>query len=117
MSYKALIESSVELAFKTVQDLAEDVVLIQRDSSSFDFATKATVKTSAVQTTIKCVVVNSKKKEKESNSVKKTLMFKSSDLADITLYDTVLLNGITWKMAQPQNDNGYVTILEIYRGV
>jgi hypothetical protein len=117
MGYASTINSAVRLAFDSVKDLAENVTLNKKNSNTFDFGSSTTAASSSTQTIIKAVVVSDKKGSREGNTIKKQLLFKSEDLADITLYDSVVISGQLWSFGQAQNDNGYVTILDVYRGV
>lgn len=115
MSYKALIDSNLNLAFNTIKDLAITVTFIKKTGTTFDFAAGTTVHTTTTNITTKAVVVEEKKTSKTSNTKTRQMMFKSKPLGDISLYDSVLIGADTWKLGDVISNSGYIILTNIYK--
>ena len=115
MSYSSLINSNITRAFNLVKDLAVDATFIKKSDKSFNFATR-TVKSSNSETiTTKVMVLDSKKPSKDRNTVTQQIMFKTEDLGDLSLYDSILINTTSWKLGNFIKDDGFINIIEIER--
>jgi hypothetical protein len=116
-----MVQQGVRKAFKAVGDLAIDVTLTQKDSSSFNFATGTVATTTPVTTVVKAVL-NAKRRDKrqqgespENNTLVAELLMISEDLSDLSVYDTATFNGNTWRISHPVEDNGYTTTVTVTR--
>ena len=113
MAYKSLIDSSLTRAYQLAKDLAEDVTFTKK-SGEFNFSTMETA--SADTSVVVKTIVTDGKQAKEDRSVKiKQLMFRSKDLGSISLFDTVVIQGETWKLGDVIKDSGYIIVAEAYR--
>jgi hypothetical protein len=115
MSYAALIDSKLNLAFNTIKDLAVPVTFIKKTGTSFDFGTGATVHTTTTNIVTKAVIVDEKKTSKSTNTKTRQMMFKSKPLGDISLYDSVLIGADTWKLGDVISNSGYIILTNIYK--
>ena len=113
MAYKSLIDSSLARAYQLAKDLAMNVTFTKK-SGEFDFSTMETV--SADTSVVVKTIVTDGKQSKEDRSVKvKQLMFRSKDLGSISLFDTVVIQGETWKLGSVIKDSGYIIVVEAYK--
>lgn len=115
MGYATQIDSKLNMAFNLIKDLAVSVVFVKKTGASFDFSTGESVVTTTTNITTKAVIVDSKKTSKESNVMSKQLMFKSKDLGDISLYDSVQINGVTWRLGDVITNSGYIILITIFK--
>jgi len=114
MGYRSLVIQKVRTAFNTIKDLAVDVTLTQSSPTGYNFATNQLVGASTATTTIKGVLLESDREEVE-NKIAGKLLLKSEDVSDLTIYDSLVINGITWNIVPPYKDNGYTIEVEIAR--
>jgi hypothetical protein len=112
VGYKALIEGQVKKAFNLVKDLAIVVPFTKVTSAAFDFAS-GTVSNASSTVLIKVVEAETKKPSKDSSTVIKTFMAKGKDLVDLTLYDSLVYQGQTWKLGKVVKGDGYIWIFEV----
>lgn len=117
MSYRALLDNQVRQAFTLLKDLAKSVVLTKKNAAVFDFGTGEGTATTASTVTAKIVVTGEIKSKRGANVVEKVVMLKSAEIGDITFYDTVEFEGVTWKFGEPIRNEGPVLITSIYREV
>lgn len=111
MSLRATINRNVLKAFSSIGDLTKTVTLVQKDATGFDFANNTAQKTSAITTQVRCIITEKTRKDELITS----LMFLSSDLNDLTMYDKVIIDGNTWGLKLPYRDNGFTTTIELIR--
>lgn len=114
MGYNTLISKSLKKAFIAVQDLAQDVTFQKRTVSDFSFGTKQVVDGGTVGTVVKAIPVATKKKSSKRNIKRQELMFKHADVPDVTLYDSVVISGVAWKLGAPIVSDGFIVLLEVY---
>ena len=114
MSYKALIDRNLTLAFNQIKDLAEDVILKKSSSNDFDFGTGTTSNT-VVEKPIKAVVIKSNKMSNSHNGSVREIMFKSKGLGDLNAYDVVSFEGADWRFSTKINSDGYIIHAQVYR--
>jgi hypothetical protein len=113
MAYQSLIDSSLAKAYRLAKDLADNVTFTKK-SGEFDFSTMEAV--SADTSVVVKAIVTDGKQAKEDRSVKmKQLMFRSKDLGNISLFDTVVIKGETWKLGNVIKDSGYIIVVEAYK--
>lgn len=114
MSYKALIDSNLNLAFKMLRDMADDCVFTIKADRAFDFGTG---ETTGVDSTIitKGVLIEEEKSTKKSNTETKLLLFKTRDLPDLKSLDTVTIGGVVWDIGPDIQGNGSTVLAKILR--
>jgi hypothetical protein len=117
MSYKNLIDSNLVRAFNLLKDLATDVTFVKKSEAAFDFSTMVTSHLTTTNIVVKAIITDSSKKSSSHNSKETTIMFKSKDLGEITLYDSVIINNATWRIGPYIKDSGYIIIAEITKEV
>lgn len=115
MSYSSLINSNLNKAFNLVKDLAVDAVFTKKADKSFNFATRAVKSSSGETITSKVIVLDSKKPSKDRNTVTQQIMLKTIELGDLSLYDSVSINNISWKLGSFIKDDGFINIVELTR--
>jgi hypothetical protein len=115
MGYHNTIEQSVNAAFDLVQDLAEIGTLNQKRTTAFDFNTATAIKTSTESKKIKVIVNNVKKKTAEGFVTVKAVLIKARDVADITLYDSIVLKDGLWNFGSVLENNGFVITVAIFK--
>ena len=116
MGYTALVKKQVNLAFKTVGDLAHDVTLTRKTNTAFNFS-KNTATEEAETLVVKGIPSKTKKRSDERNQQTKRLLFKVEDIGDITAYDTAIINGITWKVGNIIDGNDFIIIVQLHREI
>ena len=115
MGYNNLVKSQVKRAFAAIKDLAKDVTLTQ-STASFSFATGEATLTAATAKVVKAVIVTKKRKADVNTAPKTELLMNAADLDDPTIYDIVVIDGITWNIVTPYKNDGFTIAVEIVRG-
>jgi hypothetical protein len=115
MAYKSLLDSSLSLAFNTLKDLAVDAVFSSKSGTSFDFATGAAENAVTETKIIKVVVIDTKKNSDSRSTKQRQIMFKTKDVPNSSLYDSITIDGTPWKLGTRIKDSGYVVVCDIYR--
>lgn len=113
MAYRALINSSLARAYRIASDLAIPVTFNRR-AVAFDFAAMETVALSST-VVIKAIVADAKKPSAARDVSKKELMFKTREIGDVALFDTVVISGIVWKVGDVIINGDFITILSIFK--
>ena len=116
MAYQALINKGLRLTFKMMKDLVTEVVLTKSEVSDFDFSDGETTEVSSSLIT-EGIVLETKKTSDKSNTIKSSVLLKTEDIGDLNLFDTLILNGVAWRVGTPISNNGFATVVEIYREV
>ncbi len=115
MSYSKTIDQNLTRAFNLVKDLAVMATLNRKGDSTFNFSTRVAKISSGDTLEIKIIVLDTLKPSKDRNTQTQQIMFKTSDVSDITLYDTIIINEILWKIIKYIKNDGFITIVEIGR--
>lgn len=111
MSYKALVDRNISKAFRLAKDFAIEVTFVKSINTDFNFSS-AELEQDGVNINTKAVVVNS---SKNASAKSMQLMFKASD-ADLNVYDSVIINGITWKVGpQLSSPGAVITMITIFK--
>ena len=114
MSYARLIDLNLTRAFNRLKDLAKLATVVKRENAAFDFGSKNVTATTATLT-FKAIIVESSKKSKERNSMETQIMFKKADVGDLTMFDTVTISGMTYKVGTAIKTDGYISLVNIHR--
>lgn len=117
MSYQKLVDANVNRAFNLIKDLASNVTLTRKNDPKFDFASATAKFSGSLTVSTKAVVLDSKKKSDDRNTVKRELLLKSKEIGDINEYSTVLINGVQWNIGATISNDEFVTVAEVYREV
>ena len=115
MGYKAMVRAGVDAAFRLVGDLASDVTLVKKEVGSFDFASGAVKKAPQERVQARAVFMLGRKSTAEHNAKGFEIMLKKSDVEDVTVYDSVILDGQTWRFGPVVSDDGFVVTAEVFR--
>jgi len=111
MGYKALIDRQLVNAFNAAKDLATDVVITSKSSSSFDFGSNTATEVTADIAT-KAVMLKTAKKSTKTDKPHLTLMLKTAEVGDLKAYDTLVMDGATYKLSNILKSDGYITLIE-----
>jgi hypothetical protein len=114
MSYAKIIDNNLTRAFNLVKDLAESASFSKKNGISFDFESRETINLTTDVVIAKVIVMDEKKNSKDRNTKEKQIMFKTQDVGDISLYNTVTLNNIIWKVGSAIKTDGFISIANIY---
>ena len=115
MSYQSLLQSSVSSAFKLIGDLASNVTLQRKDTSSFDFGSSSVTET-LTTLSVKAVIVDPIKKGEAAVPGTKNVMFKTSDVGDITAYSLMTDSSArVWTIGPVVESSPFVTVVSISR--
>jgi hypothetical protein len=111
MAYKGLIGSQLNMAFNMAKDLAV-LVTFQKAAKEFDFST-GTVDTGVITSIPVKVIPLKTKKTKDSESLQ--ILLKNKDVGDLSLFSTVVNNGVEWTIGTIIISNTYTSVLELTR--
>ena len=114
MGYAALVDKQLSNAFLRVKDLASDALFTKSTSANFNFNSGQLAETQAPPIRIKLVVTNEVTK---SSTVTRTVMAKAADIVAFTLYDTITLDGVIWKIGDVLKQSGKIWVFNIFREV
>jgi hypothetical protein len=110
----------VDLAFKAVGDLADEIILVSNSSSGFDFATGQPIMGTPTTKIIRGVVEQAKKESLGSYEL--SVMCKAADVGDPSIYDRATVRGVTYAVITPNRSekqenrsNGYTHYLYLAR--
>jgi hypothetical protein len=114
MDYKKTIQKSLVRAFNQMKSLTIDVTLGLKTSLAFDFETGDTAETT-VSKVAKAIPISKIKTSPTTNTIRQQLMLDTTSCGSLSLYDTITIGGVVWKLGSGNNDDGYITIIDIYR--
>lgn len=114
MSYTKLIDSNLNKAYNLLKDQAIDVVLIKKQQPSFDFNNTNLKFSKSENISTKAIVVNTKKANKERNTVLKELMLKTREVGDLNLYSSLIFESKTWNINTVLKNDGFIVMLDVY---
>lgn len=118
--YRQLVETSVRKAFDKIGTLAKVVTFASNQATDFDFASLAAEVTPLQSISIKAVILEAEKSRGKdanasANTQKKRLLLISKDTPSLNSYDTVTVDGVTWKVAHPIKDDGYTITVDVFK--
>ena len=112
MSYSKLIKQGVDLAFKSIGDLATDVTF-SKVQLSFDFNDGIPKEKEDGNVTVRALALSKTRYSSSRNTYVKKITTEIVD--DISCYDRVTINGDEWRIATPISNDGFLLNLEIYK--
>lgn len=119
MSLSRRVTTLVRKAFNLVGDIAKNVTLSQKTVESFDFATGNNLPNPTVTTTsvVKAIILSKKRFDRKSgsHSITTEIMFKTEDIEDMSVYDTVTVDNVVWRLVPPYKNDGYVITMTIVK--
>jgi uncharacterized protein YaaQ len=113
MSYLRLIDNNLSKAFSLIKDLATDATFIKKSNTTFNFNTGIAKPKVSETVDAKVIIMDKLKRSRDRNTQSQQIMFKSNDVGDLTLYDSVIINEITWKLGAHIKNDGFINIIEI----
>lgn len=116
MSYSKLIDKNIDLAFKSVKDLAIVITFTGKTSSAFNFNT-GIAKNTFESIDVKAIILDVSKPSENLNTQSQQIMFKTSDIPEPRLYDTILIQDIVWKITKYVKNDMSITVVEVSREV
>ncbi len=116
MGYKSLIQNNINNAFNSVKDLATIVTLTKKSDVTFDFSTNAPTSTAST-ITAKLISTLRKKNSEKDSSVKRYVIFRTSEVGDLSVYDSFVEDGVTWKFGPIISNNGFTVTAEVFEYV
>lgn len=114
MGYNNVIDRSLTKAFNLLKDLAEDMVFNKKSIGDFDFGS-GTASLASQYTPIKAIVIDTSK-ETATNSVKKQIMLRISEVGDLGAYDSLTYKNETWRIGNAIKSNGFISVVEVFKG-
>ena len=114
MSYAALIDRNLTRAFNKIRDLAKVATVTKRNNVEFNFGTGEKSSTDTI-VKFKCVLIEDDKNSEERNSKELQIMFKTSDMPELTTYDNITIEGTVYKVGKALKSDGYISIVTIHR--
>ena len=115
MGYRELAQSKARMAFKLIGNLARQVTLVQSDSSTFNFSSETAVTSAAKTSSVKAVFTSKGRERGEGNTIRGELLMLSEDFDDLTVYDKVIIEGVTWNIVPPYVDDEYTVVVNVSR--
>jgi len=115
MSYAGMLDKNLVKAFKLIKDLAVTAVFVKKVSTSFDFETGTVITTDSGTTSAKVVIIDSTKAAKDRNTQQLQIMFKAEDVGDLVLYETVTIDGVSWKFGKHIKSDRFISVIELFR--
>jgi hypothetical protein len=113
MSYAKLIDLNLTRAFNRLKDLAKLATVVKKTDVAFDFGTGESSETTTT-ISFKVAIVESTKGS-ERNSMETQIMFKKADVGDLMAYDTVTIDGVSYKVGSAVKNDGYISVVNIHR--
>ena len=115
--YKALIDKNLTLAFDRLKDLAVDATLIRKEVDAFVFGTSEVTSKDVNTSTVKAVVTEIRDSFSPRNLVRKQIMMKTADVADISFYSKIEVEGDVYSIDFPLVSSvGFITVFNINKG-
>lgn len=109
------IRSYVDVVFRSVGDLASDVVLTKKKDARFDFST-GDVRAGRDETvSVRGIVTDTRSSQSEGKTVSVNLMLKTAEVGDLSIYDSVSVDGTQWRLGPVKSFDKFVTNVELYR--
>jgi len=114
MGLKARIQKQVRYAFGAVGDLAKPITLLQKNTTEYNFGTELPVATTLTTTLTKCIELQQKReKGTENPSIVKKVLLSAEDISDPDIYDKVVIDGVTWNIVAPYDNDGFLITLSL----
>lgn len=114
MSYSKLIDTNLTRAFNKLKDLAKVATVTKHTDVEFNFGSAE--KTSSTQTiSFKVVIISSKTDSVKTNTETSQILFKREGVGDLTTYDEIVIDGVSYKVGKSLKNDGYVALVTIVR--
>ena len=115
MSYESLINTNLNRAFNLLKDLAVDMQFVKKTGDGFDFATATSNLSNSSSVTVRAIITDTEKSSKERNVIKKLVMFKTIEVGDVNVYDSVNYQNTSWKLGPIIKSTQFITVVEMYK--
>jgi hypothetical protein len=116
MNINLLIGKNLDITFKLLKSQVVSATLNKKNPSDFDFST-ANVTTNPSTVITDVIELKSRIKRSENPTETKEVLIKTSEIPDITFFDEITLNNVSWSIGNTIANGKFVTLLEISRGV
>lgn len=115
MSYKGLIDTQVRRAFNLAKDLAKDGAFTLKSDVNYNFSTKSVGANTSPLLVTKVIELETLKPPKDTNLIRKVIMFRSKGLEAINAYAKLTFDGFDWSFGDSLKNDGTVWITTIQR--
>jgi hypothetical protein len=115
MSYTNLMDKQLLTVFKQLKDLTIHAEFTKKSNIRFNFGTGQVAATEDAVKIIPVIEIDAKKVKKDSSTTSKTLIGRKSDLGDLNSYDSLVLEGATWKIGTVIKGSGRIYIFEVVK--
>ena len=107
MSLNRTIQAGVDSAFKAVGDKTVKATLTNREPVDYDYATNQPVFSEESSKVVDCIFLKKySEDDAPANVVKAEVLFKSYEVPEVDIYDSVMVDGVRWNLIPPFEDNG-----------
>jgi hypothetical protein len=113
MSHVNTINKGLDTAFRSLKDLVVFFSFVPKAQQTFDFVTREASTVAAIPVELRGVILKKERTETEVNKMK--LLFKTTDIPDVSIYSSVTYNNQTWHIAPKIESGVFTTLLEVYR--
>ena len=120
MDLKSFLNKGVKLAFQQASSLALQVTLNKKSGISFDFSSGNPQILTETSVTVPAFELKGSKTDSFGKGVDrqmslKSLLFKTADVGDLSMYESASINGKEWRMGSVSDFSAELTIAELYR--
>jgi len=116
MSYRNLIDSNLRIAFKLLKDLVDDISIVKRSNSDFDFLNNE-ITASEETIYLKAIIIESTNSNSKSNSKKSQCLIQKSDVTTLSVGDVFNYKGLDYKITNSIKDDGSILLFDVEREV
>ena len=115
MNFGKLLDRNLIMALDLAGDLAVTAVFHKKVGASFNFSTAAVEHPAEATVTTDALLLDVSKRG--DKVVWKNLLFRTTPVGDLGLYDSVTIGGVSYKISAPIRNVGLVALIEVYREV
>lgn len=116
MSLRSLANGQIKLAFRMAKDLMVDGVFTQNTPTPFNFSSGSETATAQTPLVVKGFFTNIKNNPRvASSTLQATFICQSGSLSMTSVFDRVVINGITWNILPGWVDDTFILTLNLAR--
>lgn len=114
MSYSRLIDTNLVRAFNKLKDLAKIATVTKHTNVDFDFDTaEATSNSQTIN--FKVVLISSTRDSESKTTEQAKILYRKEDVGNLSNYDTIVIDGQTFKVGKVVRDNSYVALANLIK--